>query len=87
MPTQPTPQEQRAVIMEWVQRYYADSVKCLNNLCNGTQKALRNQMANVALLVQSIEDADGILSEQEITNMYGFLQKMINLKVDTTIDN
>jgi len=84
---QPTPVEQRAVVMEWVDRYYANSVICLNNLCNGTQNALRANMANVALLVQSIEDADGILTEQEITNMYGFLQKMINLKVDTTIEN
>lgn len=87
MPTQPTITEQRAVIMEWTNRYYANSVICLNNLCNGTQKALRENMANVALLVQSIEDADGILTEQQITNMYGFLQKLINLKVDTTIEN
>lgn len=72
---------------EWVDRFYANSVICLNNLCNGTQNALRKRMADVALLVQSIEDANGILSEQEITNMYGFLQKLINLKVDTTIDN
>lgn len=79
--------EDRAVIMEWVDRFYANSVICLNNLCNGTQNALRKRMADVALLVQSIEDANGILSEQEITNMYGFLQKLINLKVDTTIDN
>lgn len=79
--------EDRAVIMEWVNRFYANSVICLNNLCNGTQNALRKRMADVALLVQSIEDANGILSEQEITNMYGFLQKLINLKVDTTIDN
>lgn len=87
MPTQPTIAEQRAVIMEWTNRYYANSVICLNNLCNGTQKVLRENMANVALLVQSIEDADGILTEQQITNMYGFLQKLINLKVDTTIEN
>lgn len=79
--------EDRAVIMEWVNRFYANSVICLNNLCNGTQNALRKRMADVALLAQSIEDANGILSEQEITNMYGFLQKLINLKVDTTIDN
>lgn len=79
--------EDRAVIMEWVNRFYANSVICLNNLCNGTQNALRKRMADVALLVQSIKDANGILSEQEITNMYGFLQKLINLKVDTTIDN
>lgn len=83
----PTIQEQREVIMEWVQRYYANSVICLNNLCAGTQKPLRQQMALVALLVQSINDAEGILEEREITNMYGYLQHLINLKVDTTIQN
>lgn len=87
MPTQPTIQEQREVILQWVDRYYANSVICLNNLCAGSQKLLRAQMAQVYLLVESIEDADGILSEQEITNMYGFLQKLINLKVDLNIDN
>lgn len=87
MPTQPTIQEQRDVILQWVDRYYADSVICLNNLCAGSQNLLRARMAQVYLLVESIKDSDGILSEQEITNMYGFLQKLINLKVDTTIEN
>ena len=87
MPTQPSIQDQREVIMEWVERFYANSVICLNDLCSGTQKALRKRMADVYLLQKSIEDADGILSEQEITNMYGFMQTLINLKVDTTIEN
>lgn len=87
MPTQPTIQEQREVIRQWVDRYYADSVKCLNNLCNGTQKCLRANMAKVYLLLQNIRNAEGILSEQEITNLYGHLQCLIDLKVDTTIEN
>lgn len=87
MGTQPTIQEQREVIIEWVHRWYADSVKCLNNLCNGTQEALRKRMAKVLLLEKNVISADGILSEQEVTNMYGRLQCLIGLKVDTTIEN
>lgn len=87
MPDTTPIQEQREVIMEWVERFYANSVICLNDLCNGTQNALRKRMAEVNLLQKSIIDAEGILSEQEITNMYGFMQTLINLKVDTTIDN
>jgi len=80
-------QAQKVTLLKWVKRYYADSVVCLNDLCNGSQQKLRNNMAKVALLVQSIDDADGILSEQEITDLYGHLQCLIDLKVDITIEN
>ncbi len=50
MGTQPTIQQQREVILEWVHRFYAESVKCLNNFCAGKQQCLRDRMAKVRLL-------------------------------------
>jgi len=87
MSTQPSIQDQRATIIEWVHRFYAESVKCLNNLCAGEQTALRKKMAKVRLLEVSVLQAEGILDEQDITNLYNRLQCLIDLRVDLTILN
>ena len=87
MGTQPTIQQQREVILEWVHRFYADSVKCLNNFCAGKQQCLRDRMAKVRLLEMSTLQAEGILDEQDVTNLYNRLQCLIDLKIDLTIPN
>ncbi|MBP6660081.1 MAG: hypothetical protein KA174_05325 [Chitinophagales bacterium] len=87
MGTQPTIQQQREVILEWVHRFYADSVKCLNNFCAGKQQCLRDRMAKVRLLEISTLQAEGILDEQDVTNLYNRLQCLIDLKIDLTIPN
>lgn len=87
MSTQPSIQDQRTVIIEWVHRFYAESVKCLNNLCAGQQQCLRERMAKVRLLEISTLQAEGILDEQDITNLYNRLQCLIDLKIDLTITN
>ena len=87
MGTQPTIQQQREAILEWVHRFYADSVKCLNNFCAGKQQCLRDRMAKVRLLEISTLQAEGILDEQDVTNLYNRLQCLIDLKIDLTIPN
>ena len=87
MGTQPTIQQQREVILEWVHRFYAESVKCLNNFCAGKQQCLRDRMAKVRLLEISTLQAEGILDEQDVTNLYNRLQCLIDLKLDLTIPN
>jgi len=87
MGTQPTIQQQREVILEWVHRFYAESVKCLNNFCAGKQQCLRDRMAKVRLLEISTLQAEGILDEQDVTNLYNRLQCLIDLKIDLTIPN
>ena len=87
MGTQPTIQQQREVILEWVHRFYADSVICLNNFCAGKQQCLRDRMAKVRLLEISTLQAEGILDEQDVTNLYNRLQCLIDLKIDLTIPN
>ena len=66
---------------------YADSVKCLNNFCAGKQQCLRDRMAKVRLLEISTLQAEGILDEQDVTNLYNRLQCLIDLKIDLTIPN
>lgn len=86
MGTQPSIQDQREVLLEWVGRFYADSVICLNNFCAGFQQPLRDKMAKVLLLQQSISQSEGILSEQDLTNLYDRLQCLIGLSIDLTIE-
>jgi hypothetical protein len=87
MSTQPSIADQREVILEWTRRFYADSVICLNDFCAGKQKALRYKMAKVLLLQQSILQAEGLLSELDIINLYNRLQCLIGLSIDLNLPN
>lgn len=73
----------RTNIMLWVNEWFADSSKCLNDyLCKGiSSKNLCKKIARVYVLRNGILSADGILTDEQLNNLYTRIQCLINLSV------
>lgn len=73
----------RINIMLWVNEWFADSSKCLNSyLCQGvSSKSLCKKIAQVYILRNNILSAEGILTDEQLNNLYTRIQCLINLSV------
>lgn len=68
----------RENIILWANEWFANKAICLNDCgCNKSCK----EIAKVYVLQKSILQADGILTDEQLDNLYRRLQCLINLFV------
>ena len=76
-------EDDKTNILLWTNEYFAESAKCLNGyVCQGkSSNGLCKKIAQVYILKNGILSADGIVTEEQLNNLYTRLQCLINLSV------
>lgn len=72
--------EDRQNIILWTNEWFATNAICQNE-CGCNSKQLCRKIAKVYVLQKNILQADGILTDEQLDNLYRRLQCLINLFV------